>query len=497
MFTPKRIALGFVGIITVTLVFLPTLPLGREINLEENNATIIYGITRRFVFLPTSCATYYWQVDNVQTVRFGADDTVGEAQTTHCDSTDVSILRVGFTDGQVGFYYLQPAVLASSQLAQAVAFLALALLAYAVAPAGINQRVIRVTETVAIWVLVTFVLLEVGFRLWVVTAGTATDRVLYLGTPQEIVDANRDYIDMPFMNYGLSPLRSDVNRAGFRGPEIEIDKPDDVFRIVAMGGSTTYGHQLAVDETWPARLEVILREDYGYENVEVINAGGPGYSSTHSLINFLLRVVELDPDMVFVYHAVNDAGLVMSTSADCYRGNNIALGFGSTPSWDFDAPPFGSSAFLRFMNLRLGLVANPLEQQDLVRTVNNANCDVDGEVDPSSHYYERNLRHLITLIEANDVQPVFSTWAYAYSQRPDEFFEHYAQESLMSTETLNDVMRDFTAELRVPLYDLEAEMEYDPAYWQDDLLHQTAAGTQRQAELYAQFLDDSCLVAPC
>ena len=98
------------------------------------------------------------------------------------------------------------------------------------------------------------------------------------------------------------------NSFGFRGPEISIEKPDDVFRIVCVGGSSTYGHTPSSDETtWPAQLQEMLNKGQDKKRVEVINGGFSGYNTFESLANFNFRLLPFDPDLVIVYHTINDA----------------------------------------------------------------------------------------------------------------------------------------------------------------------------------------------
>jgi len=57
-------------------------------------------------------------------------------------------------------------------------------------------------------------------------------------------------------------------------------------------------------EAYPERLRSLLAERHGAW--EVVNAGVPGWVSTDSLINFQLRVLPLDPDVVVVYQGRNE-----------------------------------------------------------------------------------------------------------------------------------------------------------------------------------------------
>jgi lysophospholipase L1-like esterase len=103
------------------------------------------------------------------------------------------------------------------------------------------------------------------------------------------------------------PIQIAHNQLGFRGRETTWEKPAGRYRILCLGGSSTYGIGSSCDvATWPARLEQHLRGALPGRDIEVINAGCQGYSTHESLINLELRGVEFAPDLVLVYHSIND-----------------------------------------------------------------------------------------------------------------------------------------------------------------------------------------------
>jgi len=107
----------------------------------------------------------------------------------------------------------------------------------------------------------------------------------------------------------------EVNSLGFRGAEIAVEKPPGTFRIVALGGSTTFGYHLSIkstQDTYPYKLEQELRRRLPARQIEVVNAGVPGYTMRMSLLNFVTRITWLDPDMIIVYHGANDASAFRS-----------------------------------------------------------------------------------------------------------------------------------------------------------------------------------------
>jgi lysophospholipase L1-like esterase len=97
------------------------------------------------------------------------------------------------------------------------------------------------------------------------------------------------------------------NSFGLNGPETTYEKPAGVFRVVCLGGSSTYGIGPSSTFTnWPVILQQELNLRGLAKPVEVLNLGLQGYSTFESQINLALRGVEFRPDLVLVYHTIND-----------------------------------------------------------------------------------------------------------------------------------------------------------------------------------------------
>ena len=134
---------------------------------------------------------------------------------------------------------------------------------------------------------------------------------------KEALDLSSD----PYISYSLKPgwtttpehtKHATHNSLGFRGEEYPIEKPEGVFRIVCVGGSSTYGNGPTDDDkTWPSRLQDRLNKRAGEQRFHVINCGAPMWGTTESLINLALRGVDFEPDLVLVYHNTNDASPAM------------------------------------------------------------------------------------------------------------------------------------------------------------------------------------------
>jgi lysophospholipase L1-like esterase len=98
-----------------------------------------------------------------------------------------------------------------------------------------------------------------------------------------------------------------VDREGFRGPEVAVEKAPGTVRIMAVGSSTTFDPAVSGDAaTWPARLQVWLKRLAPQRPVEVINAGVPGYRVMDHVIRLEVELYRFHPDVVILYEGHND-----------------------------------------------------------------------------------------------------------------------------------------------------------------------------------------------
>lgn len=103
-----------------------------------------------------------------------------------------------------------------------------------------------------------------------------------------------------------TPVEYRVNAAGFRGPEVELEKPEGVVRVAVLGDSFTFGTGLGDEDTWPRQLERLCNELLDAPRVEVLNFGVEGYNTTHELLVLEGMALAYEPDLVLVCGYVND-----------------------------------------------------------------------------------------------------------------------------------------------------------------------------------------------
>jgi hypothetical protein len=97
-----------------------------------------------------------------------------------------------------------------------------------------------------------------------------------------------------------------INQYGFRTKDFTVEKPFGIYRILAIGESSTFGFHVSDDKTWPYLLnEKYKTTSLDHKKVEVINLGLPWYNSEDNL-NLLNFALTLKPDLVIYYGAAND-----------------------------------------------------------------------------------------------------------------------------------------------------------------------------------------------
>jgi hypothetical protein len=94
-----------------------------------------------------------------------------------------------------------------------------------------------------------------------------------------------------------------TNNMGMRSADVSPEKAKGVLRVLTMGDSWTYGEGVNNDETFTARLGVILNKALAQSgrSVEALNAGGvAGYSPDSYYIYLQRKGFALEPDIVIV-----------------------------------------------------------------------------------------------------------------------------------------------------------------------------------------------------
>jgi lysophospholipase L1-like esterase len=181
------------------------------------------------------------------------------------------------------------------------------------------------------------------------------------------------------------------NALGFRGPEVPLDAQGKK-RIVAIGGSTTYGVYVSDAETWPA----LLQRELG-ERVEVINAGIPAASTVEHIHLLATIIPELKPDVILLHVGLNDVRSMhvrgLAPDYANFHPPSIIGNIGLCP--EETLPRVATIRALVIVLQRAGLYPECSFAKRAKGTLNNAAIDLY-----AAGLFERNVRTLLLLAQA-------------------------------------------------------------------------------------------------
>lgn len=136
--------------------------------------------------------------------------------------------------------------------------------------------------------------------------------------PEPYVDNARLYRLSQSRRYELNPgaddvvgrerVRIRVNGAGLRDDrDYAIPKPPGVRRVLVLGDSFTFAGKVALEQTFPKRLERLLDEGASGARYEVLNLAVPGYNTRQQAVQLAEQGLAFEPDFVIVAFVLNDA----------------------------------------------------------------------------------------------------------------------------------------------------------------------------------------------
>lgn len=357
---------------------------------------------------------------------------------------------------------------------------------------GVRALLRNVLGSMAVFVLFLGVL-ELGLRLVDVVRGRGFD-----WDERNLLVNQRPLV--PFRGFGFDPY---VETAAGRvissrwQEHYPLEKPPGTFRIVAFGGSTTENR---VEEMhYPLRLQQLLRERLGRDDIEVINVGNQAYATPHALNLLLLHVVHWEPDLVILSQNVNDL------TAAYFPG--FRPDYSNKYSNEFFLPDHENrytvpSVLLQHSQLYWFLVGRLTKFEVGLRPGEPIVRERYGMEPPGEAraIFEHNVRSFVRYAQAHGIPVVIGSQPFTpglpffdihWGFKPDSykaavrFPEH--EEFVAHHAAYNRSLERMAAALDVVFVDNDAALGGREEYFTDSV-HYTRAGIERLAESYADAL---------
>ena len=194
--------------------------------------------------------------------------------------------------------------------------------------------------------------------------------------------------------------------------DIIVPKPQNLYRINCIGGSTTQTCLSSGNKnySYPMELEKILKSKFS-RDIEVNNCGVGGYNSADLLVRFVLQTIDTKPDLVVINHARNDieSYLKPNFSSDySHSRKNIGEAY-----WKFLIGSKIPDVPIKFINfLKNKWFPSKDVRNTVLETVSRGNIDPKIDFSPGLKIYERNLQNIINLCLNNNIDVVLCTYPF-------------------------------------------------------------------------------------
>ncbi len=324
----------------------------------------------------------------------------------------------------------------------------------------------------------------------------------------------------PFLQFQLANnYATPINSYGFRGEEIQKKKPKGTYRIFVLGGSTVLNRGTYFEKSAVRLLGKALRKRYPNKKIEVVNAGVDAYTSEHSLIQYFFKIKDFSPDMIIMWHGMNDF-IYSCSSHERSHGvfqsdySNMLSADASMVFDHFKPQPLISFKFLTYDFFVKFLSDNWYSD---LKNFNKKNHPFEGfytkktkdkQYDmkeyPSLQSYRRNMQSLIDATKTDGVKLILGNQPSLYDESLNTnelralFFSslHCSRQdgkypSLLSMikamRVFNNATKEEAEENNIPFIDLESQVPKNLEYFTDDA-HYTEKGNARVAETLYKFI---------
>ena len=325
--------------------------------------------------------------------------------------------------------------------------------------------------------------------------------------PKEKIESFHPYLQVQSIP---GDRKENVNQWGFRGEEIEKKKHANIYRIFVLGGSTVRCEETEFEKTHPRIMERELREHYPGIRIEVQNAGMDWHTSEHSLIKFLTKIQDFDPDLIIIYHGINDLYRSFSPREFAYGPykDDYSHYYGPLKGM-IDAYYLKKDSIqLRSLSF-LSRALQDLWFSDFQRERGETFARIPVKEWKSLPAFERNMSNFASIVKSKNISLIMASQPFLYRKDLTErekktiwidrtFMAEDRKipdfESLVNgMNAFNETSRKIANNYGIPFIDLEKLVPKTLDYLYDDV-HYTEKGNRLIGEALAQFIVEQRII---
>jgi hypothetical protein len=316
----------------------------------------------------------------------------------------------------------------------------------------------------------TLILLEYSFRFFLFYAKPAVyDEIKGCHAIAQVDDSLHRFTSHPYLSYTRTDTVYDEDGMRIGTQFYPFKKPDNVIRIACMGGSTTMNK-------YPLFIkDYVERNDDGL-TYEVMDFGCDGWTTFENLMNYMLRIRDFSPDIVFYHFGANDGPPMLWPD---YRVDNshYRIAWQDQSGWLF-------RFFSKYSYLASGIMLyKGVYQFNLFNFVIQKTEPTVCNREPETDYlrvYRRNLETLYSLIQQDGATLIVAPVPYHPA------LEH-VHIGLM--DILNEDTRAFCRENAIPLIETQQVLNEHPDFF-IDIVHLYPPGIMLKSCLFAAMIRD-------
>jgi lysophospholipase L1-like esterase len=243
-------------------------------------------------------------------------------------------------------------------------------------------------------------------------------------------------------------------------------------RVFTIGESSVFGYGLGDDQTWPHRLEGLLRAQTRDDSLVVVNAGNNGHTSLQTLFRFHARVLPHQPTHVILYLGPND---VYGMGQDHLMISEDIL-FSSSVAEYWAGLMRGKNPYTRSLLYFVAQQYVPQLAVDVRQEAEPSGPKVvydATEADAIARRYLENVRTICLIARAHGVEPIVVT--FIHDMPPGVTFPP------LVIDNANARLRDYARAEHVTLVDLASAFDAVPdkaRYFFQDHYHPNAEGAE-------------------
>ncbi|MEW5692818.1 MAG: SGNH/GDSL hydrolase family protein [Candidatus Hydrogenedentota bacterium] len=231
---------------------------------------------------------------------------------------------------------------------------------------------------------------------------------------------------------------------------IVMPKPQGMIRINCLGDCITgnYIQYKGVEYSYPLELEKIVKARYPDNNIEINNFGLGCYSSAEVLIEFILSIIDTQPDIVILYNGYNDLPISLTPnfrSDYSHARKNLGEDY-----YRYKIASWLPALPLAFYNYFVNFYLSQNIRFTLFGAIQRGLPDFDSEF-RGLETYRRNTEHLINICKCNGIHIILSTYCYNLYENVKKSKVHLKY--LEGTLKQNEIVRKLAAKHQCSLVD--------------------------------------------